>query len=69
MNEDKTLSGYISKTITNVGVMFLSAWILMLLWDGLVVDRFGVEPLLYWHAMGYKILVSQFFPLSMKNKD
>ena len=49
-----------------IGAIALFTWIVMLLWNGVVTDVFGVKAITFWQAAGLlilsKILFSSFRP-------
>ena len=42
--------------ILGIGLVFLCGWIVMLLWNWLMPDIFGLKRLTYWQAWGLLIL-------------
>ena len=42
--------------ILGIGFLFLCGWVVMLLWNWLMPDIFGLKPLTYWQAWGLLIL-------------
>jgi len=42
--------------ILGIGLLFLCGWVVMLLWNWLMPDIFGLKPLTYWQAWGLLIL-------------
>ena len=47
--------------ILGAGLLFLFGWIVMLLWNWLMPDIFGLKRLTYWQAWGLLILSSILF--------
>lgn len=43
-------------------VLFLGAWIVMLLWNGIVVTVFGLPALTYWQTYGLIIMIRIILP-------
>lgn len=41
-----------------VGVIAFQAWILMLLWNWVVVAMFGAPPMTYWIGVGFSLLLA-----------
>jgi hypothetical protein len=44
-----------------IGLMFLCGWVVMLLWNWLMPEIFGLKQLTYWQAWGLLILSSILF--------
>jgi len=42
--------------ILGIGLLFLCGWVVMLLWNWLMPDIFGLKPLTYWQAWGLLVL-------------
>ncbi len=42
--------------IAGVGLLALAGWVVMLLWNWLMPDLFGLKPLGYWKAWGLLVL-------------
>jgi hypothetical protein len=42
--------------LLGIGLAFLFGWVVMLLWNGLMPDIFGLKRLTYWQAWGLLIL-------------
>jgi hypothetical protein len=42
--------------ILGIGLLFLCGWVVMLLWNWLMPDIFGLKRLTYWQAWGLLIL-------------
>jgi hypothetical protein len=51
----KILAG-IGFGILGIGLLFLFGWVVMLLWNWLMPDIFGLKRLTYWQAWGLLIL-------------
>ena len=51
----KILMG-IGFAILGIGLLFLFGWVVMLLWNWLMPDIFGLKRLTYWQAWGLLIL-------------
>jgi hypothetical protein len=47
--------------ILAIGLAFLFGWIVMLLWNALMPEIFGLKPIGYWQAWGLFILCSILF--------
>lgn len=47
-----------------VGIFFLEAWIVMLLWNSLLPAIFSLPAIGFWAACGLKLLVSFLFGVS-----
>lgn len=50
-----------------VGFFFLDAYILMLLWNWVVPTMMWLNPLTFWHAVGFKLLISFLFKGGFSN--
>jgi len=57
---EKILWG-IGFVILGIGFLALCGWVVMLLWNWLMPDIFGLKPLNYWQAWGLLILCSILF--------
>lgn len=57
---EKILWG-IGFVILGIGFLALCGWVVMLLWNWLIPDIFGLKPLNYWQAWGLLILSSILF--------
>lgn len=40
---------------------FIESWIIMLLWNWIVPFVMWCQPLTYWHAVGFNLLISLLF--------
>ena len=47
--------------ILGVGLLFLCGWVVMLLWNWLMPELFGLKTVSYWQAWGLLILASILF--------
>jgi hypothetical protein len=47
--------------IAGIGLIFLCGWVVMLLWNWLMPEIFGLKTVSYWQAWGLLILASILF--------
>jgi hypothetical protein len=63
--EDRTIGGKIlivtGLVVLGLGLLFLCGWVVMLLWNWLMPDIFGLKRIGYWQGWGLLILSSILF--------
>lgn len=63
--EDRTIEQkvliVIGFVILGIGLLFLFGWIVMLLWNWLMPEIFGLKQISYWQAWGLLLLSCIFF--------
>ena len=53
--------------VVTVGLFFLDAYFVMLLWNWVVPTVMWLNPLTFWHAVGFKFLISFLFKGGFSN--
>lgn len=67
LNEEKSAIVFIALiTVVVLSVFsiigfFIESWIIMLLWNWIVPFIMWCQPLTYWHAAGFNLLISLLF--------
>ena len=56
--EDRSLP---QKIFLGIGLIALFGWVVMLLWNWLIPEIFGLKPLSYWQAWGVLVLCAILF--------
>lgn len=57
----ETLIKFLVFFLIGIGIAFLSAWFIMLLWNAVIPAIFGLPVITYWQAFGIKILTGLLF--------
>lgn len=68
MNNDviETLMKFLVFFIIGIGLAFLFAWVIMLLWNAVIPTVFGLPEITYWQSFGLKILTGLLFNSHLK---
>ena len=68
MNNDviEALMKFLVFFVIGIGLAFLFAWVIMLLWNAVIPTVFGLPEITYWQSFGLKILTRLLFNSHLK---
>lgn len=72
-NKYEVIGSVIGKVIGKIASLFLTTWLVMLLWNYNMVETFNLPAISYWMALGMRLLcywlVNIGFTISFFEKD